>query len=307
MTPLASGTLFDRLVARTARPERAAAIPSPQVPAPVFDPFASPREEYSERVAVPSRSSASAADGADFTLDGLLPATSNANDDMERRRMASQSHIQPPRRSTIASGTRSTVDYATADPASGIEAAEGIRHATTTATQRRRVSTTAIRADVAPDDRPESRRGSEGRRAPDATPTTRGERLTTIRPPLDRWATFDDRPSPDDAGPEARATGRGAAIVNPSIGRATPSARQWPDEHSSVVRPDLPIAIPPRATQTATPATVTQEPIVHVTIGRLEIRGSDRNTALRSRERPAAAAAAGSLDQYLASRRGGAS
>jgi hypothetical protein len=304
MTPLASGTLFDRLVARTARPERAAATPSAPVPAPVFDPFAAPREEYSERVAGPPRSSASAANGPEFALDGLLSATANANDDMERRRMAFQSHIQPPRRSAISSRTRSTVDNATADPPSGIEAAEGIRHSTT---QRTRVSTTAIRADVAPDERSESRRGSERRRAPDATTATRGERLTTIHPPLDRWATFDDRSSPDDAGPEARATGRGAAIVHPSLGRATPSTREWPDEQSSVVRPDLPIAIPPRAAQAASPATVTQEPIVHVTIGRLEIRGSDKNAPLRTRERPSATGAAASLDQYLASRRGGAS
>jgi hypothetical protein len=71
------------------------------------------------------------------------------------------------------------------------------------------------------------------------------------------------------------------------------------------VEPDLPPAIPsqPPTQQKASTSPASAEPIIHVTIGRLEIRAGEKEkpVARRSRKAPGP-----SLEQYLSKRRGGA-
>ena len=69
-----------------------------------------------------------------------------------------------------------------------------------------------------------------------------------------------------------------------------------------VVQPDLPVSLPMR--ESAPLAAVPSEPVIHVTIGRLEVRATERERKPRTAERRSANAGP-SLEQYLAKRRGG--
>lgn|SRR5215472_1636148 len=70
------------------------------------------------------------------------------------------------------------------------------------------------------------------------------------------------------------------------------------------VKPDLRLPIPPLANlDLRGMAAETREPVIQVTIGRLEVRLPERGRKSRPAERPVASAP--TLDQYLAKRRGG--
>jgi len=70
------------------------------------------------------------------------------------------------------------------------------------------------------------------------------------------------------------------------------------------VKPDLRLPIPPVATlDVRGMAAETREPVIQVTIGRLEVRLPERGRKSRPAERPVASGP--TLDQYLAKRRGG--
>jgi hypothetical protein len=69
-----------------------------------------------------------------------------------------------------------------------------------------------------------------------------------------------------------------------------------------VVQPDLPVSLPMR--ESAPQAAVPSESVIHVTIGRLEVRAPERERKPRTAERGPAHAGP-SLEQYLAKRRGG--
>ena len=67
------------------------------------------------------------------------------------------------------------------------------------------------------------------------------------------------------------------------------------------VQPDLPVPIP---SATIPQVAIQPEPVIHVTIGRLEVRTAERERKSRPTER-AAAPSGSTLEQYLAKRRGG--
>jgi len=69
-----------------------------------------------------------------------------------------------------------------------------------------------------------------------------------------------------------------------------------------VVHPHLPVSLPIR--ESAPVAAAPSEPVIHVTIGRLEVRAPERERKPRTAERRSANAGP-SLEQYLAKRRGG--
>jgi hypothetical protein len=69
-----------------------------------------------------------------------------------------------------------------------------------------------------------------------------------------------------------------------------------------VVQPDLPVSLPMRESGPAPAPPL--EPVIHVTIGRLEVRAPERERKPRAAERRTANTGL-SLEQYLARRRGG--
>ncbi len=259
MMDQAPGSLFDRLVARVVAPDRGVALPF----APVFDTWG---EEVDEQVSPdpePVQAQVVQRSAAPAVAQPqetqTLPRRTGRAREEDRRR----THDAPPVRAVPTVVSRAAPDAAEAPVEFDQPAVPAARL-----------------AEEAPRPPRAQRPTAPGRRHDTPVPDDRSGWLRRVVPPV---VATDARPidrRPDDV------------VRSPAVREAAVPALPR-------VQPDLPTLIP----EVARPAPVSEgssaEPIVYVTIGRLEIRADDKARPARAPERPAAPS---SLEQYLAKR-----
>jgi hypothetical protein len=271
------GTLFDRLVARAIEPARDVALPLP----PAFDTWG---EKVDERVSSAPESRAERI--GENTI----------------KRSPSPAQEAPLRQARVRRDMRPRdVDRWQPDDSSSDE-------------NGRKVVT------IAPPDDDESADALKPSRAPRPTrEPVKSRRDGDLEPHLIVASSVASSTVPADQPVSAVPAPRGAWLgpaVLPMVGRRAVSIA--PDDHVvrspaddeataralPVVQPNLPTLIPEPSRQAPPIHAAPAEAIVHVTIGRLEIRSGEKSRPPRPREQTASTS---SLEQYLTRRRGGAS
>lgn len=262
MMDQAPGSLFDRLVARVVAPDRGVALPF----APVFDTWG---EEVDEQVSpdpgpvkaqVVERSAAPAlAQPQETPAPPSRPRRTGRPREEDRRR----THDAPP-----VPAMPTVVSRVAPDAAEAPEA----------------LDQPAV---------PAARLAEETPRPPRAQRPTAPGRMHDTPVPDDRSGWFRRVVSP------VVATDARPIDTHPDDVVRSPAVRAAAVPALPRVQPDLPTLVPDVARQAPVSEGSSAEPIVYVTIGRLEIRADDKARPARAPERPAAPS---SLEQYLAKR-----